>query len=74
MPYAKANADLSSRLELAAERRGRPVRRLDSMIAAVAINRSARLSTMDIAHFEQFAKDGLKLFGAKEPGHAGNDE
>ena len=74
VPYAKANADLSSRLELAAERRGRPVRRLDSMIAAVAINRSARLSTMDTAHFEQFAKDGLKLFGGKELGHAGNDE
>ncbi|MDG6969574.1 MAG: type II toxin-antitoxin system VapC family toxin [Nitrososphaerota archaeon] len=62
IPYAKEDADLSSRLELAAERRGTAVRRLDSMIAAIAINRWAELSTFDSAHFGQFAKDGLKLF------------
>ena len=44
------------------------------MIAAVAINRAARLATRDIAHCEQFGKEGLKLFGGKELGHAGNDE
>lgn len=62
LPYGKEDAELSSRLELAAEKRGTPVRRMDSMIAAVAINRSARLSTLDLGHFEQFARDGLKLF------------
>ena len=61
-PFAKEDAELSSRLELAAEKRGTAVRRLDSMIAAIAINRSAKLSTFDLGHFEQFAKDGLKLF------------
>lgn len=62
VPYSKEDAELSSRLELAAEKRGRGVRRLDSMIAAIAINRSAKLSTFDAAHFEQFAKDGLAIF------------
>ncbi|MDG6988525.1 MAG: type II toxin-antitoxin system VapC family toxin [Nitrososphaerota archaeon] len=61
-PYTKEDAELSSRLELAAEKRGTAVRRLDSMIAAIAVNRSAKLSTFDLRHFEQFAKDGLKLF------------
>lgn len=64
LPYGQEDAEVSSRLELAAERRGRPVRRIDTMIAAVAINRSARLSTLDSRHFEQFAQDGLRLFSA----------
>ena len=67
VPYAKEDAELSSHLELAAEKRGTAVRRLDSMIAAIAINRTARLSTFDAGHFEQFAKDGLELF---RPGDA----
>jgi len=62
LPCEKKEAELSSRLELAAERRGRAVRRIDSMIAAIAINRSARLSTLDLRHFEQFVHDGLKIF------------
>jgi tRNA(fMet)-specific endonuclease VapC len=62
LPYEKDDARLSSRLELAAEKRGTPVRRMDSMIAAIAINRSAKLSTLDLRHFEQFTHDGLKLF------------
>jgi tRNA(fMet)-specific endonuclease VapC len=62
LPYEKEDAELSSRLELAAEKRGTPVRRMDSMIAAIAINRSARLSTLDLGHFEQFVRDGLKIF------------
>ncbi|MDG6910089.1 MAG: type II toxin-antitoxin system VapC family toxin [Nitrososphaerota archaeon] len=60
--YGKEDAELSSRLELAAEKRGKAVRRLDSMIAAVAINRSAKLSTFDRAHFEQFTREGLEIF------------
>jgi len=65
VPYSKADAELSSKLELAAEKRGRPVRRLDSMIAAIAISRSATLSTLDAGHFEQFANDGLRLLDIK---------
>ncbi|MDG6921619.1 MAG: type II toxin-antitoxin system VapC family toxin [Nitrososphaerota archaeon] len=64
LPYEKQDAEVSSRLELMAEKRGRPVRRIDTMIAAVAINRSARLSTLDVKHFEQFTQDGLHLFSA----------
>lgn len=62
LPYEKEDAEVSSRLELAAERRGKPVRRIDTMIAAVAINKSARLSTLDSRHFGQFTQDGLHLF------------
>ncbi|MDG6901929.1 MAG: type II toxin-antitoxin system VapC family toxin [Nitrososphaerota archaeon] len=62
LPYEKEDAEVSSRLELTAEKRGKPVRRIDTMIAAVAINRSARLSTLDSRHFEQFTQDGLHLF------------
>jgi len=62
VPYERRDAELSSRLELAAEERGRPVRRLDSMIAAVAINRSAELATLDVGHFQPFVQNGLKIF------------
>ena len=62
LPYGREDAELSSHLELEAEKRGRPVRRIDSMIAAIVINRSARLSTLDFGHFEQFAHEGLRLF------------
>jgi tRNA(fMet)-specific endonuclease VapC len=62
LPYEKEEAELSSKLELAAEKRGAPVPRVDSMIAAIAVNRSARLSTLDLGHFERFLRDGLKLF------------
>jgi predicted nucleic acid-binding protein len=62
LPYEKEDVELSSKLELAAEKRGTPVPRVDSIVAAIAINRSARLSTLDLGHFEQFVRDGLKLF------------
>ncbi len=62
LPYTKEDAELSARLELAAEKRGKAVRRTDSMIAAVAMNHGAKLSTFDAAHFGQFAKDGLEVF------------
>lgn len=64
LAYGKEDAGLSSRLELAAERRGMPVRRTDAMIAATTINRSAKPTTFDLGHFEQFEQDGLRLFRA----------
>jgi len=38
------------------------VTRLDSMIAAVAINRSAKLATLDVGRFQPLAQNGLKIF------------
>ena len=53
------DAKLSARLELECERKGKPGSRIDSMIAAMAINRKARLFTFNKKHFESFSK--LKL-------------
>ena len=62
VPYERRDAELSSRLELVVDEGGRPVTRLDSMIAAVAINRSAKLPTLDVGRFQPLAQNGLKIF------------
>lgn len=59
--YGKEDAVLSAKLELAAERKGEPVRRTDAMIAAVAVNRNASLYTFD-KHLRAFQNTGLRLF------------
>jgi predicted nucleic acid-binding protein len=61
LAYSKDDAILSSKLELAAEKKGTPVRRADAMIAAVALNRSTQLYTFD-RHFRAFQDAGLQLF------------
>jgi predicted nucleic acid-binding protein len=53
------DAQLSAKLELECERKGKPVSRIDSMIAAMAINRKARIFTFNKKHFQSFSK--LKL-------------
>jgi predicted nucleic acid-binding protein len=53
------DAKLSAKLELECERKGTPVSRIDSMIAAIAINRKARIFTFNKKHFQSFSK--LKL-------------
>ena len=53
------DAKLSAKLELECERKGKPVSRIDSMIAAMAINRKARMYTFNKKHFQSFSK--LKL-------------
>ena len=61
LAFTKKDAILSSKLELEAERKGIPIRRTDSMIAAIAINNNATLYTLDKKHFSQFIKNNLKL-------------
>ena len=58
--YTKEDAELSARLEVKAEKKGRKIPRFDTMIAAVAINRDLKLFTFNTKHFEVF--DKLTLF------------
>lgn len=60
--YTKNDAMLSSKLELEAEKTGKPILRTDTMIAAIAINNSAFLFTFDLKHFDHLQPHGLRLF------------
>ncbi len=60
--YTKNDATLSSKLELEAEQTGKPIRRTDTMIAAIAINNNAFLFTFDLKHFDPLKPHGLRLF------------
>ena len=61
--FNKRDAELSSQIELDMERAGMAVRRTDAMIAAIAINHSMKLLTLDTRHFEPMSrKTPLKLF------------
>jgi tRNA(fMet)-specific endonuclease VapC len=60
--YTKNDAMLSSKLELEAEQTGKPIRRTDTMIAAIAINNNAFLFTFDLKHFDPLKPHGLRLF------------
>jgi len=61
--YTKEDAELSSQIELGMERAGMAVRRADTMIAAIAINHSMKLFTLDTKHFEPLSKrTALRLF------------
>ena len=61
--YTKDDAELSSNIELDMEKRGLAIRRVDAMIAAVAINHSMKLLTLDEKHFGPLAaKTSLELF------------
>ena len=54
------DAILSSKLELESERKGQKASRIDAMIAAITINRNAKLFTFNDKHFQMFNK--LSLF------------
>ncbi len=58
--YNKKDAELSARIEYELEKEGKSIPRIDSMIAAIAINRKAKIYTFNKKHF-QTIKD-LKLF------------
>jgi len=58
--FTKADAELSAKLEIDAEKKGNKVPRFDAMIAAVAINRGFKLFTFNEDHFKGFEK--LVLF------------
>ncbi len=61
--YTKEDAELSSQIELDMEKEGMVVRRVDTMVAAIAINHSMKLLTLDSKHFEPLSrKTQLKLF------------
>lgn len=60
--YTKNDAILSSKLELEAEQAGKPIRRTDAMVAAIAVNNNAVLFTFDLKHFGALKPHGLKLF------------
>ncbi len=63
--YTKDDAELSSNIELNMEKAGLAIRRADAMIAAVAINHSMKLLTLDEKHFGPLAaKTSLELFSA----------
>jgi len=62
LSYTKRDALLSSRMELEAERQGKPIPRADTMIAAITVNNEAKLYTLDLIHFSSLKAFGLKLF------------
>jgi len=57
--FTDEDARLSSQLELDCERKGKPIFRIDSMIAGIVINRKAKLYTFKKKNFESF--DSLQL-------------
>jgi predicted nucleic acid-binding protein len=63
VPYGGEDAELSAKIEVALERKGVRVRRLDAMIAAIAIRSGAQLFSFDKKHFEPISDFGLKLLG-----------
>ena len=56
LEFNRDDARLSAKLELMCERKGKKVGRVDSMIAAISINRKARLFTFNKKHFEVFSE------------------
>ena len=64
LPYTKRDAQTSAEIELRSEADGRAARRIDSMIAAIAINHGALLYTFNVGHFRPYEEMGLTLFSA----------
>ena len=49
--YNRDDAHLSAKLEVECEKKGQKVARIDTMIAAIVINRNAKLYTFNQKHF-----------------------
>ena len=58
--YNKKDAEISAKLEIEAEQKGKIIPRIDTMIAAIALNRNAKIYTFNKKHFESLKK--VKLF------------
>jgi len=58
--FNKKDAELSAKLEINAEKKGRIVPRIDTMIAAIALNRKAKIYTFNKKHFQTFKQ--IRLF------------
>jgi tRNA(fMet)-specific endonuclease VapC len=52
--FSKEDADLSAKLEVKSEKKGKKTTRFDAMIAAIAINRKFKLFTFNKKHYEGF--------------------
>ena len=61
LEYNKSDSELSTALELSAEKKDRSVPIMDAIVASVAINKGCSLYTLD-DHFEIFTGNRLKLF------------
>lgn len=60
MPFSRADTELSSFLEIEAEKNGTPVPRINAMMAAVAINHQCKFNTPD-KYFRIFKGHNLKI-------------
>lgn len=59
LEFNKEDVRLSAKLEIECERKGKKIARIDVMIAAMTINRKAKLFTFNKKHFQVFT--GLPL-------------
>lgn len=62
LPFTDEDSRLSGKIEAALEEKGAPVRRMDTMIAATAINLGAKFLTFNSRHFERMMAFGLRFF------------
>lgn len=60
LEYTKKDAELSAKIECELEKKGITNTRIDTMIAAIAINRKAKIFTFNKKHFQPIKQ--LKLF------------
>jgi len=58
--FNKKDAELSAKIEFDLEKRGKIIPRTDTMIAAIAINRKAKVYTFNKKHFQMIKQ--LELF------------
>ena len=58
--FNKKDAEVSAKIEFDLEKRGKKISRTDTMIAAIAINRKAKIYTFNKKHFQMIAQ--LKFF------------
>jgi predicted nucleic acid-binding protein len=58
--FNKKDAELSAKIELNLEKKGKKISRTDTMIAAIAINRKAKIYTFNKKHFQLISQ--LKLY------------
>jgi len=61
LSYTGKDAQLAARIELEMEKRGRPIRRTDAMIAAITINNGAKLYTFNLKRFKPIEALGLEI-------------
>ena len=58
--FNKDDAELSAKIEFELEKKGKNISRTDTMIAAIAINRKAKIYTFNKKHFQMIKQ--VKLF------------